>query len=478
MKNILGRNFSAKAVMVGAALMAATVRLHAQSADALIDKLVDKGILSEKEAQDLRDEADQNFTTAFQSKMGMPDWVSGYKLSGDFRGRVEQYSSDNQAETDRIRFRYRLRVGLVVNMFDNLEVGFRLASSDPVNGASGVIGGNQISDSSTFQGDFSKKSLYIDTAYGKWTPIHSGGWQSSITVGKMDNPFTVTPMVLDVDLTPEGVAEQTSWQISDKHTVSLNGAAWVLENQSLNTFPGASQSAYMWGGQLLWNAKWTPKFSTTAGIGAFNFQNPQQLTTQNGLPQVNLGNTRQVVVQSIFGGSSQITSYVLQDSFTPVFADLSATYMLDTFPFYSGAFPLTATGEVLNNAATAHNNYGYWVGFKLGKSGTKRTWDISYRYEFLQSDAQYDQLVDDDNVAYVPGQDIGAGGVGPGYFGGTNIKGHLITFNYSFTDSLTFSFTCYINNLISLQNVTPTPLVPNSSTSSAIHFMADMNWKF
>lgn len=466
------KSFGIKALIASAVLATTACYSHAQSADALIDKLVDKGILSEKEAQDLRDDADKNFTTAFQSKMGMPDWVSGYKLSGDFRGRVEQYSSDNPAETDRIRFRYRLRVGLVVNMFDNLEAGFRLGSSDPV----GNTVGSPLSDSSTFQGDFTKKSIFIDTAYGKWTPINSGGWLSSITVGKMDSPFTVTPMILDVDLTPEGVASQNSWEINDKHTVSLNGAAWALENQSLNTFPGASQSAYMWGGQFLWNAKWTPKFSTMAGVGAFNFQNPQQLTTQNGLPLVNLGNTRQPVTQTLFGGN-QITSYVLQDGFTPVFADLSATYMLDTFPFYSGAFPVTVTGEVLNNVATAQNNYGYWVGFKLGKSGTKRTWDISYRYEYLQSDAQYDQLVDDDNVAYVPGQDIGAGGIGPGYFGGTNIKGHLITFNYSFTDSLTFSFTCYLNNLISLQNVSHTPQVP-SSANSAIHFMADMNWKF
>ncbi len=32
--------------------------------------------------------------------------------------------------------------------------------------------------------------------------------------------------------------------------------------------------------------------------------------------------------------------------------------------------------------------------------------------------------------------------------GGTNIKGHLIKFNYSIYDSLTFSFTAYINELI------------------------------
>ena len=464
----------AKAVLAGLALAAASGQVHAQSADALIDKLVDKGILSEKEAQDLRDDADKNFTTAFQSKMGMPDWVSGYKLSGDMRGRFEQYTSENPSQTDRVRFRYRLRVGLVVNMFNNLEVGFRLASGDPISSGGS---GNPLSDSSTFQNNFSKKSVYIDAAYGKWTPINKDGWLTSVTVGKLDSPFSVTPMVLDVDLTPEGVAVQTSHDINDKHSVSLNGAVFVLENQSLNTSPGVSQSAYMWGGQFLWNAKWTPKFSTTAGLAAFNIQNPQQLNTGNNSPLINLGNTRAPFVQTGFGGSTT-TTYELQDGFSPVVADLSATYLLDTFPFYSGAFPVTFTGEFMNNVATAHNNYGYWAGVKFGKSGTKRTWDISYRYEYLQSDAWFDQLVDDDNVAYVPGQDLGAGGVGPGLFGGTNIKGHLVTFNYSFTDSLTFSLTCYINSLISLNNVSATPLVPNSGNSSAIHVMADMNWKF
>ncbi|HEY4951866.1 MAG TPA: hypothetical protein VII71_00595, partial [Verrucomicrobiae bacterium] len=99
-----------------AALMALTPKTQAQSADALIDKLVDKGILTVKEAQDLRDEADKNFNTAFQTKMGTPDWVSGYKFSGDFRGRFEDFTGDNTTFTDRIRWRYRIRFGVAVSM--------------------------------------------------------------------------------------------------------------------------------------------------------------------------------------------------------------------------------------------------------------------------------------------------------------------------------------------------------------------------
>ena len=62
------------ALFAGAAMLASlAMQARAQSSDALIDKLVQKGILTANEAKDLRDEADSDFKTAFQSKMGMPD---------------------------------------------------------------------------------------------------------------------------------------------------------------------------------------------------------------------------------------------------------------------------------------------------------------------------------------------------------------------------------------------------------------------
>ena len=85
------------------------------------------------------------------------------------------------------------------------------------------------------------------------------------------------------------------------------------------------------------------------------------------------------------------------------------------------------------------------MGITFGKSGKKHAWDISYRYEYLEADATYDQLVDDDNGAYY--QNAPTGGA-VGYFGGTNLKGSLVKANYSITDSLTLSFTCYLNELI------------------------------
>ena len=459
---------------MGVALLAAfTNHSRAQSADdALINKLEQKGILTTKEAQELREEASQDFTAAAHSKanlpewMTMPDWVSGYKLSGDFRGRFEQFTGDNNSFVDRVRLRYRLRVGLSVTLLDNLEVGFRLASGDP---PSGYSTGNSLSGNSTFQDNFSRKSIYVDTAYGKWTPLKSDAWLLSTTIGKMDNPFAFTPMVFDPDLTPEGGIIQSGWTINDKQSLSLNGAAFVLDEES-----AATQDPFMYGGQLLWKAKWTKKLATTLGVGAFQIVNDNQLTTAN-VPYINRGNTRVPFVPLVPPGSP--AQYVLKYNYTPIIADAAVTYTLDSFPFYNGAFPLKFTGEYMHNPSAPSNNDGFWVGVTFGQSGRKKTWDISYRYEYLGADAWYDQLVDDDNIAFYPGDNPNSNST-YGYYGGTNIKGHLVKFNYSFTDSLTFSVTCYLNGLIDRDGLVADYYVPDTKNSTSLHLMADMMWKF
>jgi hypothetical protein len=466
------------ALAAGAATLATLApQVHAQSSDALIDKLVEKGILTVREAQDLRDDADKDFKTAFQAKTGMADWVTGYKITGDIRGRYEQFTTENPGNSlsnggplgtsgiDRIRLRYRLRFGITVNMEDNMEAGFRLGSGDPK--SSNNSGGNPLSNNSSFSQNFNQKPVYIDTAYGKWTPINSGSWMLSAMIGKMDNPFKFTPMVFDPDITPEGVAAQGSYLINDKHSLAFTGGAFVLNDAysatPSATFPGSSESPFIFGGQITWNAKWTDKWASSVGVGAFELVNNQRLTTYE-VPTINQGNTRDQFGSLVYG-------------YLPVIGDASVTYTLDTFPFYNGTFPITLAGEGMDNPAAHKANKGYWGGITFGKSGTKKTWDLVYRYEYLESDAWYDQLVDDDNIAYftnLPKSSDGAStvpGSSVGYVSGTNIKGHYIRFDYSPTDSLVLSLTCYINSLIDSQN-------GNEPQSSAMHFMADAMWKF
>ena len=450
------------ALFAGATALAALApQIHAQSSDALIDKLVDKGVLTVDEAKDLRVEADKDFKTALQAKTGMPDYVTGYKISGDVRGRFEQFSSDNAALVDRTRLRYRLRFGIVASIMDNLEAGFRFGSGDSSGVGSQSATGSPVSNNSTMQDNFSKKMIYIDTAYGKWTAINSGNWLVSATIGKMENPFTFTPMVFDADLTPEGAALQAVYTINDKHSLAFTGGAFVMDEGKGNTY-----DPFMFGGQLTLNSKWTDKIASSVGFGALAI-NSQKSLSQANVPYINQGNSRS-------------STGVLLYKYEPLIADASVTYMLDSFPLYAGAFPIKVAGEGMINPGASHSNSGFWTGVTFGKSGTKKTWDLTYRYEYLQADAWYDQMVDDDNGAYYstihyPNTALHSGTVG--YFGGTNVKGHMVKLNYSFTDSLTFSATCFINDLINPPQQNPSGTKADL-TSSAIHFYADLMWKF
>src|SRR5437016_6012467 len=133
---------------------------HGQSADALIDKLVQKGVLTSKEANELREESDKGFNDAFKAKTGLSDWVTALKFSGDFRGRFEQNSAESKDYFERDRFRMRLRVGLVASLGEQFDVGFRLATGNPFNGAAN--GGLPITANQDLNSLESRKFLWVD----------------------------------------------------------------------------------------------------------------------------------------------------------------------------------------------------------------------------------------------------------------------------------------------------------------------------
>ena len=120
----------AAAAMLGC--FTAAVDTRAQSSDALLNKLVEKGVLTQEEASNLRKETTNDFNRAFNAKTGMPTWVNRVTFGGDFRGRYDgSYQDDSNtgpssATQDRQQFRYRLRYGLVASLADQFEVGLRL----------------------------------------------------------------------------------------------------------------------------------------------------------------------------------------------------------------------------------------------------------------------------------------------------------------------------------------------------------------
>jgi len=423
-KHTTGRTWipSAKALAMAATALGA-LSVTGQSVDALLDKLVDKGVLTVREANQLREESDKNFTTAFAAKSGMPDWVTAFKINGDLRGRYEGFFFDDPASVDRHRFRYRARLGFTATLRDNLEVGLRLGSGEL--DSTGMI--DPISNNQTFKDNASKKGVFIDLAYGKWTPLNHADWSGALTLGKMENPFTFpSTLMFDRDYTPEGVAAELTHRFTPDQSLKLLGGGYVLDELS-----GDSNDPFMLGAQLRWDARWNPHWSSAVGVSSWGVAN-KDLLGNSAVPNIGKGNTRDTA-----GG--------LMYHFNPIQVDGALTYTADSFPMYSGPCPITVFGEYLNNPAASRDNEGWAFGLTLGKSGKKGLWDISYQYRLLGADAWYEEVTESDfganYVAAFPGGSRG-------YGSGPNVRGHVIRGQYSPYDSLTFAITYFLTELI------------------------------
>jgi hypothetical protein len=438
--------------LTGAGLLAsglATAPALAQSADALLDKLVEKGILTTEEATELREEADKGFTTAYQVKSGLPDWVTSFRINGDLRGRAEGFFSDaNDTFDDRMRYRYRARIGFTAVMMDNLEVGLRLASGD-IDNAQGVTSGvDPISTNQSFQNNGAKKGIFIDMAYAKWSPLNTADWSGSLTIGKMANPYVFSDMVYDGDYTPEGIALQLGYTLNDQHALALSSAAFVLDE-----IGGESEDPMLYGGQIRWNATWSAKFASTLGAAVNSIHYPESLGNA-AVPNINSGNTRNAAGD-------------LVNDYYPVILDAAFTYTHEHGPFYNAAFPIVIAADYMHNPGASDENIAYSVGVTFGKAGKRGLWELSYRYKHLEADAWYEELVDSDfGAIYATAP---AGGTA-GYRAGTNTKGHIVSVAYSPYNSLTLQAKLFFTELIE-----PSPA---DSDSEVTRMQLDALWKF
>jgi hypothetical protein len=471
---------------------------HAQSSDALINKLVEKGILSSKEANQLRDETEKDFKNSYTVKTGMKGWVDMFKMNGDVRARYEGFFSDSDFRNpgttnkyqwqDRNRFRYRLRFGVTASMTDHLEAGFMLAS-----GQTSTSGGNPLSPNQNFTGNGANNYLWINQAYGKWSPLEGPDWTASLSVGKIENPFQFDEMVFDPNYTPTGVGLQAGTRLSDNHSLRLNAGGFYINEST----PDFGMNPYLLGGQLRWDAKWTPKISSTFDVAYLYLGNTTNLDNVS-VPNLNGANTR-----NFYG--------YLTNSYTPVVLNAAVTYTASSFPLYNGPFPIKVGGEVMYNLGAPNGNSsapGYYsntnffawnVGIWLGKSGKRGTWELSYVYKWVGADSWYEEFVDNDFGAlywqtpdymvstpngFIPATPTPPPPPSPAnpnlsyYIPGTNAKGHIVRFAYSPTDSLTLAVKWLLTT-----PVTPFPYPQqsvNGMKSSPVmsRVQVDATWKF
>jgi hypothetical protein len=201
------------AAVLGSALAAAALSspAHGQTSEQLLDLLQKKGIISDKEAADLKSEALQTNAVS-ASKWKLNDAFKSIELFGDLRFRYEYRSVDTIGGQSgyRERFRYALRVGLRGDLFDDFYYGLRLETSQNPRSPWVTFGDE---NGFPFPGPSSKTSdgINLGQAYLGWRPTD---WLD-ITVGRMPNPLYTTPLIWDTDIAPEGAVEKFKYNFGD-----------------------------------------------------------------------------------------------------------------------------------------------------------------------------------------------------------------------------------------------------------------------
>ena len=458
------------AALTGALALGLLPAARGQALDPIIDQLISKGVLTVDEANGLKEEADRGFTQAYAVHSGMPEWVNALVISGDLLTRFDTISSENPTFDRETFFSYRVRLGFTAVIQHDFEVGFQLASGNLDNAANIRYGANPINEQQNFQNNASKKGVFINLAYLKWSPIHTPDFAGSFTVGKMQNPFEYSSLIFDPDYTPEGFAHTLAYTINDHQSLRMHLGALILDQ--FGTLGELDKAPLLLGAQGIHEIQWSRKLSTSLGLGWLSITHHEYLAPQlgeDGLPipgtgtaLINGGNLRYLDDIGVNGIGKTVYG------FNALTFDFGATYALSTFPLYPGAFPVRGFTELIHNTS-ADNDYSnaYEVGVQLGKAGRKGTWQISYAYRVSGGDAWWDQLTDSDFGAYYQGPrppnvtttrstTSSASGAaldapivrGRGYQAGTNVRGNIISASYSPYDMLTLNVTVYLTSLI------------------------------
>jgi hypothetical protein len=405
--------------------------------------------------RELEAEAAETKSKEATSLFKTPSWLTEVRLINDLRLRYDGVYAPDSDFVTRHRVRPRLRLGGIATLKDDFEIGFRLASTPSVGKDSG---GDPLSTNQTFEDNGSRKPVGIDWAFARWTPIHTPEWNASFALGKLENPPNFTENVFDTDYTPEGLAEQFSFKPNLSHTISAYFGQYMLDELQFS-----ESDPFLFLEQLRLDSKWNKRFASALTVSGLSIANPGALATI-AVPDSNHGNTR-------------TPTGALVNDYQLFIGDASVTYSLDHFPLYKGAFPIKLAGEYIHNLGAERNNVGYSYGPSFGRvtqTGRNQSgnWEFSYRYQFLEGDANYEELTASDNGAFYRSRPMGEpyGTFRPTFLNGLNLRGHAFRFAFAPYDSLVIDARVWLNEAIKVANPGDNP--------EGMRVLVDLIWKF
>jgi hypothetical protein len=469
--------------VLAAGTLAGRAQTAPQSADALIRKLVDKGILTDQEAKALIAENTMtNVTSA--SRWKISNAIKNIELFGDVRFRYEYRSADNAPGSGSVkddyyreRFRYALRAGIRGDLFDNFYYGVRLETSSNPRSPWVTFGeGGSQSNPAPFAKD--KFGINLGQAYLGWRPTD---WYE-MTIGKMPMPLYTTAMIWDSDFAPEGAVEK--FKFSAGQYVDLFASFGQFLYQDTNPDAGIpSSDTFLLAWQVGANVKLTKDISFKVAPVVYNYTGQgssflfNQPFTGEGLGGLNVGLTTNAAAAAHFNQAGINDLLVLE-----VPAELNfkvGKYGARAFGDFAYNFygdnraraAATAAGPTILPSAITGQNKAYQVGFGIGNLGLvygqtarKHTWEARAYWQHIEQYAADVNLLDSDF-----------------FEGRANLEGVYSAFAYSLTDSIIgtvrYGYANRINkNLGTGGSMSDLPVLNPISNFHLLQF--DVTWRF
>jgi len=363
--------------------LAGPVPAQASEMDILLNKLVEKGILTEQEGREIRSEVKaearqqaqahkaevrQEVSEALEAEIPervasgkMPDWLRNTQWFGDVRVRYE--GQFRTTDDDRHRERVRVRVGFRTQPVEQMEVGVRLATGGR---------GAPTSTNQTLTDTFDQKDFGLDRAYLKYSP-----WKSlKVIAGKMANPFRATDIVWDGDVTPEGAAIQ--WTCPKEGPVRPFANLGVFRIDELSGDAGdPGLLGFQLGAET--DVPGTEDWTLTPSVAYYDF---------TGIA----GRTASTITNAP-NGNSTLFNGAFRDDFDLV--NLIAELKIPSSAIFGQ--PITLLGDLVVNTAADDDETAWQTGFQVGKITEKfGSWKAFYYYKRLESDATFGAITDGD----------------------------------------------------------------------------------
>lgn len=417
--------------------------------DVLVNRLVQKGILTPAEAQIVVDETKIQVSKdlAQAKSLSVPEWTQRIKWGGDVRFRTQgdwgktrglstpTTGTGTVTKEQRIRERVRGRFYMEgkVNNFTYGGVRFAGGATDPR------------STNDTLDGYFDKKYVMFDQYYMRFEApsdiIRSYGQYFSdlkLWAGKFNIPFQYSELVWDSDINPGGIAFQyVSPDIKTGILPDLNaygniGMFWLNEFQNVNT------DSLLFGYQVGLKSDVFGPLGTEANLGValYDFAN-----IKNKAPTVTANtNTR------TWQGDGLATTNFGQLRYEYLVFDLLLT--LDNSKIMDWDFPHGFYADFIHNPCAPLGN-GLLVGAYIGKKKLKvpGDWKARAEWRYIERDAIPDFMPDSDFYGFGTWASytnaLGAGNNGIPAAGGTNGKGINLACEYQLLKNTVLSLEYY-----------------------------------